>query len=133
MLICVIRSQHPTCTPGLMTMDGKSFGHTLELPWRDNRNGESCIPPGRYPVRIFYSPRFGRDTILILDVPNRAGIRIHGANRADQLRGCIAVAKNRPTPDTIQGDLSRVLEGMAKAAIARGEKVEIEIQNKEVT
>jgi hypothetical protein len=32
---------------------------------------------------------------LIADVPGREGIRIHAANREDQLEGCVAVGADR--------------------------------------
>lgn len=71
---------------------------TVELPWRDNKRGISCIPRGKYDVVWNYSPSFKRDMYLIKDVPGRSGIRVHSANFAGdeqkgyrkQLYGCIA-------------------------------------------
>lgn len=61
---------------------------SIELPWRDNKNGISCIPAGRYRVAWTRSPRLRRFTYQILDVPGRAGIRIHSGNLAgDQSKG----------------------------------------------
>ena len=65
--------------------------HTMERLWVDNKSSISCIPTGRYLVRATISPRFGRRMYLLLDVPNRAGIRIHPANYPMQLNGCIAL------------------------------------------
>lgn len=127
MKITILRFPRPTCTPGIMSIHGEVFGHTLELPWKDNQVRVSCIPTGEYPISITWSPRFGRNLILVREVPGRAGIRIHGANRAEQLRGCVAVAMNRPTPDTIQGDLSGALLELVDAALKRGETVSLEI------
>lgn len=64
---------------------------TLELPWRDNRSGISCIPKGEYICRWTYSPVFKRRMYEVLGVPGgRLGIRMHSANFTRQLRGCIA-------------------------------------------
>ena len=32
---------------------------TLELPWKDNWQNVSCIPPGLYRIEARYSHRFG--------------------------------------------------------------------------
>jgi hypothetical protein len=68
--------------------------YTLELPWRDNQKSISCIPEGTYPIVPRRSNRF-RDHLHVLDVPNRTYILIHEANFVNQLRGCIAVGKER--------------------------------------
>lgn len=65
------------------------FIKSIELPWRDNKRGASCIPMGEYKMRCTMSPRFGR-MMWEVDVPGRTGIRIHTANFARQLKGCIA-------------------------------------------
>lgn len=64
---------------------------TLELPWKDNARNISCIPTGTYKVNYTFSPKFLKYTYEIKDVPNRSGIRIHSANFASQLNGCIAL------------------------------------------
>lgn len=62
--------------------------------------GTTCIPYGRYQVIVSPSMRFsakaGKVVILplIKDVPGYAGIRIHVANFATQILGCIAVGKS---------------------------------------
>lgn len=76
---------------------------TLELPWRNNARGVSCIPKGSYRVVWAYSPRFKRYTYRLQNVPGRDGILIHSANLAgdttkgfaSQLNGCIAPFKTR--------------------------------------
>lgn len=65
--------------------------HTLELPWRDNVRGMSCIPAGTYSASLTMSPRFRRKLWLLEKVPGRSGIRIHAANYYRQLEGCIAM------------------------------------------
>ncbi len=80
-------------TLGTLFLDGEYFGLTLERPWRDNRQSVSCIPPGKYFVDLTPSPKFGRNMLEVLKVPKRVGIRIHGANEAEELKGCIAVGR----------------------------------------
>jgi hypothetical protein len=62
---------------------------TLELPWRDNERGKSCIPAGTYEVIVHKSPKFGQ-CFWVRGVPGRLEILIHPANFTRQLRGCIA-------------------------------------------
>jgi hypothetical protein len=64
---------------------------SLELPWKDNQQYISCIPKGTYKVKTTFSNRYQKDMWEIMDVPGRGGIRIHSANYASQLLGCIAL------------------------------------------
>lgn len=64
---------------------------TLELPWKNNQRSISCIPKGTYKVTTTYSNRFKKNLWEVLNVPGRSGIRIHAANYASQLEGCIAL------------------------------------------
>lgn len=64
---------------------------TLELPWKNNSSNISCIPTGTYDVVYTFSPRFLKFTYEIKNVKNRSGIRIHSANYASQLNGCVAL------------------------------------------
>lgn len=71
--------------------------HTLELPWRDNKQQRSCVPTGTYECRLVRSPRFG-NVYKLLSVPGRSNVLIHPANLAGdaalgwttELQGCIA-------------------------------------------
>src|SRR3990167_7787532 len=79
-------------------------GHTcvtLELPWRGNAKGKSCIPPGTYLFKWRTdSPKHGACYEMVPDseAPNRTNVQIHAANLAGdsdqgyvaQLEGCIA-------------------------------------------
>lgn len=70
---------------------------TLEPAWKHNKTNVSCIPEGKYRCRWTLSPRMTREhgkdvyTYEVLDVPQRAGIRIHSANYYKELLGCIAL------------------------------------------
>jgi len=73
---------------------------TIELPYRDNERWVSCIPPGRYVAEVVQeSPAFGYPHVWLHDRGSRAaastrtGIKIHVANFARQLEGCVAVGR----------------------------------------
>lgn len=74
---------------------------TLELPWRANAKGRSCIPAGTYVFRWRTdSPAHGAcyEADVDEEAPGRTNIQIHSANLAGdvdlgyvaQLLGCIA-------------------------------------------
>lgn len=73
--------------------------HTIELPWRDNESMVSCIPAGRYPMAFTMSNRFKKKLWEVKNVKGRAGIRIHSANKASELQGCIALGMTRVDVD----------------------------------
>lgn len=63
---------------------------TIELPWKKNATGISCIPEGRYELNYRHNIHFG-DHLILIDVPERSLILMHPANDAlEELRGCIA-------------------------------------------
>lgn len=93
----------------LLTDDDGTFGvlttpgftcKTLELPWRNNMRGISCIPPGTYECEIVNSPRFGK-VYTVNNVPSRSLIRFHGGNfggdtskgYVSHIEGCILLGK----------------------------------------
>lgn len=81
---------------------------TLELPWRNNQKGNaataSCVPGGYcYRVLLDYSPAFRTNLYRLTNVPDRSGIRIHVANLAQELRGCIALGDQIVTFGTEDG------------------------------
>ncbi|WP_320008367.1 DUF5675 family protein [Maridesulfovibrio sp.] len=75
-------------TLGVFLVDGKVICWSLEEPWRENRAGVSCIPQGRYPLKLEFSPSKGRKLWTIKDVPNRSYVRIHAGNTVDDTEGC---------------------------------------------
>ena len=75
--------------------------YTLELPWRENRIGLSCLPEGQYGAFWAFSPSFRKKTYRLTKTSPRGGILIHSANLAGdkskgyraQLQGCIALGE----------------------------------------
>jgi len=71
---------------------------TLELPWKDNKNGVSCIPKGEYLVKWTFSPLFKKHTYEVQKVKGRSGIRIHKGNYASMKKsdvlGCILLGSS---------------------------------------
>jgi len=105
---------------------------TLEDTVRDVKiHGQTAIPAGRYKVELQNSPRFGADTITLLDVPNFQHIRIHGGNDVDDTEGCPLVGLEL-TESGIKGGTSlpalRMLKALVKAAILEKQDVWIEVK-----
>ena len=63
---------------------GKFYFSTLE-------NAEHKIQKGTYSLRYTFSPRFKYETLQLMGVTGRTGIRIHAGNRSNDLTGCIAI------------------------------------------
>lgn len=76
------------------------FCKTLELPWRYNRRSISCIPSGKYIVKIRQSPKYG-SVYWVTNVRDRTWILIHSGNVAGDtskgfrthVNGCILLGK----------------------------------------
>ena len=75
---------------------------TAELPWRENKQGISCIPKGKYNVSFTYSPSKKTKLYRVHNVEGREGILIHSGNWAGDatiglktdVMGCILVGFN---------------------------------------
>ena len=88
-MIVLERAYLPMGTFGTLYIPGGSLV-TVECPWYDNQTSVSCIPEGRYRLeRDTFKEQY--DNFKLMNVPNRTDIEIHIANRASELRGCIAV------------------------------------------
>lgn len=84
------RTYYDQGTNGTLYYKGIPLCKTIELPWRNNERGQSCIPEGRYELKLRYTERFGRH-YLVKHVANRQMILIHPFNHAlKESRGCIA-------------------------------------------
>lgn len=113
------------CTIGRLSFDGfKCF--TLELPWRENARGVSCIPGGEYIARKRRSPSNG-DVLEFEGVPNRSYIQLHAGNYTRQVRGCILVGDSvryiddDSVPDVTNSKktLKKLLRACRKSVIVR--------------
>jgi hypothetical protein len=85
-------------TLGKMYVDGQLECYTLE-PAKDNpvHPGHPCIAPGVFKVILTHSPHLGYITPELLDVPGRSEIRIHKANKPEDIKGCTAVGTGQRT------------------------------------
>lgn len=75
-------------TLGVLCIDDSPEFVTLEDAWRDNERQISCIPQGRYKIKLHRSPRFGV-VYRVEDVPQRSDILIHAGNTHKDTHGCI--------------------------------------------
>jgi hypothetical protein len=66
---------------------------TLELAYRDNKKGVSCIPKGYYLVtrRNDKRSKFKYEHLHVQHVPNRRYILFHVGNFHFQIQGCVLV------------------------------------------
>jgi hypothetical protein len=84
-------------TQGVLFLNGTYLCDTLENPFINNERNISCIPKGRYDVRL----RLPRESatrdyvhLLVKDVPNRDYILFHRGNKPEHTKGCILVGMN---------------------------------------
>lgn len=85
------QAQSEKGTFGVWLIDYKPYFVTLELPWKDNQKGVSCIPAGTYKATKVFSEHFQRQVYLLANVPNRDAVEIHIGNTVKDIRGCIIV------------------------------------------
>lgn len=88
--LLLIRNYYSQGTNGRLYHNHILLCSTIELPWRENKKGLSCIPEGRYRLIKRYSRKFAWH-LEVKDVLNRNLILFHPANNAvEELKGCIA-------------------------------------------
>lgn len=81
-------TEHNGATLGVLCIDDSPEAVTLEDAWRDNERKISCIPVGRYKLKLHRSPRFGL-TYEITNVPERDAILFHAGNTHKDTHGCV--------------------------------------------
>jgi hypothetical protein len=115
----------PSRTFGSLYVDGKWLCYTLEDAVRGSKiAGKTAIPAGTYQVIISFSPRFGRDMPILLNVPKFSGVRIHSGNTEDDTDGCLLVGLDRTEDRLVDSRAAyRVLFNKIKAALDSGEEV----------
>ncbi len=126
---------------GKLYLNGKFFAYTIEDADRGlsssmtvkeiekiKKYGITAIPTGRYEVCMTYSNRFKRFMMQIMNVKGYEGIRIHVANTAKDVEGCIGVAYES-SDDGFAGDSAKAIAKLEKdvALAMKTEKVFIEI------
>lgn len=119
-------------TIGRLFINGESFCDTLENPWIDNQRSISCIPKGRYKVRL----RLARESatrdylhLLVQDVPNRDYILFHRGNTAKDTSGCILVGNGREQ-DIVENSRLAMDLVMQEIIYLGGENINLIIKNK---
>lgn len=69
-------------TPGRLVTDSGFACDTLELPWKDNQRGVSCIKADSYLGWLWQSPSMGRMVVRLEDKHGRRDCLIHNGNFA---------------------------------------------------
>lgn len=117
-------------TNGAIFYNGKLLCFTIELPWRGNKIGKSCIPEGTYEVVLRNSEKFGNH-FLLKNVLGRKLILIHPANNAiKELKGCIAPVSKITNPGmgiSSRKSLKKLLS-VVKKQIKSNEKIRLTIK-----
>lgn len=88
--------------------------------------GSTAIPRGLFPVTSTFSNRFQKVLPQLMQVPGFAGVRIHGGNTAADTEGCILVAMNHPTAESIR-DCAPALDLVMRLLGANGNKATLEV------
>lgn len=85
-------------TPGNLTTSAGFTCSTLELEWKNNRSGISCIIVDTYQASLWFSPTLKRLVVRLEDKHGRTACLHHNANWAGlgegedtQVHGCTAV------------------------------------------
>jgi hypothetical protein len=121
------------------SIEDKDRGLTQQMPLSEIQKvkvyGMTCIPYGMYKVMITQSARFtrmkGRPIFMpqLINVPGFEGIRIHPANLASQLEGCIAPGKGSAKDKVTESRTAySELLALINTAIKTGEEVWIDIK-----
>ena len=119
-------------TIGELFINGERFCDTLENPWLNNQRNISCIPEGRYKVRL----RLPRESatrdylhLLVQDVPNRDYILFHIGNTAKDTSGCILVGQGSEQDVVYNSQLAMDLV-VKEILNLGGENINLIIKNK---
>lgn len=79
-------------TLGSLFRNGETIAKVLELPWKENKRGISCIPEGVYRViKQPAKPTRNYPYFRLPDVPGRSGILIHRGTEPKNSKGCLLV------------------------------------------
>ena len=129
-------------TPGEVLISGVRVCYSLEDELRElpgvpveqwKLKGKTAIPAGQYELRLEDSPRFGKDTLTLIEVPGFEAIRIHGGNDEGDTEGCPVMGEELDAQDKIPGGKSqpglKALKARLLPALKVGEKVVWDVRN----
>lgn len=121
-------------TPGELYIPYDSqerFCYTLEDELREVKvHGETAIPAGTYKVILENSPKFGPNTLTLVDVPEFSKIRMHALNDESETEGCIGVGEVLSANKILHSrDALKRLKDALIPALLSDEEVNIHIFN----
>ena len=114
-IVITRQASSPSGTPGELQVtnpQGETFAcKTLELPWKDNQSGISCIMADSYPATIWHSAHLDCDVLRLTDKHGRKDCLIHCGNFAGdvsqgletQVHGCTLVGSSYGTLTNDEG------------------------------
>lgn len=133
-------------TLGTITCPDGTVLQTLEdcvRGWGIKDKGNTAIPvttgEAVYRLGVTMSSRFGKPMVIVYNQTDLSiksngitfsGIRMHGGNTDKDVQGCIAVARNRPSNQTIQGSAYEIVQAQVEKALKDGDLPVLEIVNK---
>ena len=88
-------------TGGILLVDSLFESYSLEDADRKLESGgikitgQTCIPRGKYRLELYDSPRHGKETLQLVDVPQFQNVQIHGGNKPEDTEGCILLGSER--------------------------------------
>ncbi len=90
-IVTVSRLPFPktNATFGIIDLEGVPLMLGLELPWKNNAEGVSCVPPGEYFADRVFSNHFQTETFKLRDVPGRSDCEFHWGNTVEAILGCV--------------------------------------------
>jgi|SRR3990167_6516715 len=118
-------------TYGVMIEEGvpiRPFCLSLELPWKLNKNNESCIPKGEYTCKRKVSPSRG-EVFEVLNVPNRTDVLIHKGNWSTDSLGCILLGEQ--FEDTLNPKADKVVTSVLSSGAAFTEFMKVRLAGQE--
>lgn len=122
------------------SLEDPDRGLTKDMPLEEIRKkkvyGETAIPSGTYDVILSVSEKFKKkswakkyDGLVpeIVGVPGYSGVRIHPANEAKELLGCIAPGENKAVGKVLnsQKRYFELMDNYLMPAHKNGEKMKI--------
>ncbi len=107
---------------------------TLELPWRNNRRYQSCVPVGKYRVKLRKSKKHG-EHLHIFDVPHRDYILIHAGNFHRDVKGCVLVGRHVAHIDDdealdVGSSHGALMDVLGTLDITKDDEVEMIVENR---